>query len=447
MKITIFGTGYVGLVTGACLAESGHNVLCVDVDQMKIDGLKQGLIPIFEPGLECLVKDNFRAGRLKFTTNADEAVKFAELQFIAVGTPPDEDGSADIQNVLKVAQTIAENMDAPKIIVGKSTVPVGTADKVNSVIAEVLNKRKSTLHYQVCSNPEFLREGSAIMDFTDCARIVVGTKSDWVKKIMLECYKPYNYKQERLMFMDARSAELTKYAANAMLATKISFMNELANISERLGADIENVRKGIGSDPRIGYQFINPGCGYGGSCFPKDVKALHQTAALAGYNAELLGAVESVNFRQKNVLFSKLNSAFNGKLNGRTIAVWGLSFKPDTDDMREAPSRTLMEAIWNAGGFVQAFDPEAMGAAHQIYGERDDLVLAEGRDAAVDGADALVICTEWKNFRSVDFAWLKRKLRTPIVVDGRNLFEPAQVRDAGLKYLAVGRGDSVINIV
>jgi len=447
MKITVFGTGYVGLVTGACFAESGHNVLCIDVDQKRIDHLKQGLIPIFEPGLECMVNDNFRAGRLKFTTNAKEAVRFAELQFIAVGTPPDEDGSADIQNVLKVAQTIAENMDAPKIIVDKSTVPVGTADKVNHFIAKVLNKRKSILNYEVCSNPEFLKEGSAIEDFIECARIVVGTKSDWVKKTMLECYKPFNQKYEKLMFMDVRSAELTKYAANAMLATKISFMNELANISELLGADIEKVRKGIGSDPRIGYQFINPGCGYGGSCFPKDVKALYQTAALAGYNAELLGAVEAVNFCQKNILFSKLNSAFDGKLNGRKIAVWGLSFKPDTDDMREAPSRTLMEAIWNAGGIVQAFDPEAMGTANQIYGERDDLILVEERDAAVDGADALVICTEWKNFRTVDFAWLKMKLNTPLLVDGRNLFDPTLVRDAGLKYLAIGRGDSVIKIV
>ncbi|WP_420550164.1 UDP-glucose dehydrogenase family protein [Litorivicinus lipolyticus] len=443
MQITVFGTGYVGLVTGACLADAGHEVTCVDVDQAKIDGLNGGVIPIYEPGLEPIVIENHRAGRLRFTTDAAEAVKFGEVQFIAVGTPPDEDGSADLRYVLTVARTIAEHMDAPKIVVNKSTVPVGTADKVSTAIAEVLASRSSDIPYEVCSNPEFLKEGSAIEDFTKGARIVVGTQSEWVINRMRECYAPYNRNHEKLMFMDARSAELTKYAANAMLATKISFMNELSNLAERLGADIENVRKGIGSDPRIGYHFIYPGCGYGGSCFPKDVQALAKTAAEVDYDAELLKAVESVNLRQKTTLFTKLNNAFDGDLKGRTIAIWGLSFKPNTDDMREAPSRTLMESIWAVGGKVKAFDPEAMEETKRIYGDREDLMVVDDRDAAVEGADALVICTEWKNFRAVDFAWLKEQLRAPVVVDGRNLYEPKQVREAGLIYFAVGRGNSL----
>lgn len=443
MKITIFGTGYVGLVTGACFADAGHEVTCVDVDQAKIEGLKNGIIPIYEPGLEQIVKENHRDGRLHFTNDAAEAVDFGELQFIAVGTPPDEDGSADLRYVLTVARTIAEHMDSPKIVVDKSTVPVGTADKVSAAIAEVLASRSSDIPYEVCSNPEFLKEGSAIEDFTKGARIVVGTQSDWVIHRMRECYAPYNRNHEKLMFMDLRSAELTKYAANAMLATKISFMNELSNLAERLGADIESVRKGIGSDPRIGYHFIYPGCGYGGSCFPKDVQALAKTAAEVNYDAELLKAVESVNLRQKTTLFTKLNNAFDGDLKGLTIAVWGLSFKPNTDDMREAPSRTLMESIWAAGGKVKAFDPEAMEETHRIYGDRDDLTLVDDREVAVEGADALVICTEWKNFRAVDFTWLKEQLGSPVVVDGRNLYEPEQVREAGLMYFAVGRGNSL----
>jgi UDPglucose 6-dehydrogenase len=446
MQITVFGTGYVGLVTGACFADAGHEVTCIDVDQAKIDGLNKGVIPIYEPGLEPIVTENHRAGRLHFTTDAAQAVKFGEVQFIAVGTPPDEDGSADLRYVLTVARTIAEHMDAPKIVVDKSTVPVGTADKVSAAIAEVLASRSSDIPYEVCSNPEFLKEGSAIEDFTKGARIVVGTQSDWVINRIRECYAPYNRNHEKLIFMDVRSAELTKYAANAMLATKISFMNELSNLAERLGADIENVRKGIGSDPRIGYHFIYPGCGYGGSCFPKDVQALAKTAAEVDYDAELLKAVESVNLRQKTTLFTKLNNAFDGDLKGRTIAVWGLSFKPNTDDMREAPSRTLMESIWAAGGKVKAFDPEAMEETRRIYGDRDDLALVDEREAAVDGSDALVICTEWKNFRAVDFARLKEQLSSPVVVDGRNLYDPKQVRDAGLMYFAVGRADSIKNI-
>ncbi|WP_110691138.1 UDP-glucose dehydrogenase family protein [Salinicola endophyticus] len=443
MRITIFGTGYVGLVTGACLADAGHEVMCMDIDEHKVARLKRGEIPIYEPGLEALVTENVTHGRLTFTTDAREAVAFGTLQFIAVGTPPDEDGSADLQYVLAVARSIGEHMDAYKVVVDKSTVPVGTADRVHEAIAETLAGRGVELPFDVCSNPEFLKEGAAIEDFTHGARIVVGTDAERVKTLMRECYAPYNRRAEKLMFMDVRSAELTKYAANAMLATKISFMNEIANLAERLGADVENVRRGIGSDPRIGYHFIYPGCGYGGSCFPKDVQALSRTAAQIGYPAQLLDAVEAVNERQKATLFAKLEQAFDGDLVGKVVAIWGLAFKPNTDDMREAPSRALMEALWAAGARVRAFDPEAMEECARLYGERDDLTLVDARDEAVVGADALVICTEWKSFRTVDFAQLKQELATPVIVDGRNLFDPAAVRDAGLLYFAVGRGDSL----
>ena len=443
MKITIFGTGYVGLVTGTCLADVGHDVICMDVDENKIARLEAGEIPIFEPGLEPMVKANVSAGRLKFTTDAAKAVNHGVLQFIAVGTPPDEDGSADLQYVLAVAKAIGEHMQDDKVVVDKSTVPVGTADRVKAMVESQLDQRGVSLNVDVCSNPEFLKEGAAIEDFAHGARIVVGTDSDKVKQLMRECYAPYIRLQEKLMFMDVRAAELTKYAANAMLATKISFMNEIANLAERLGADVEQVRRGIGSDPRIGYHFIYPGCGYGGSCFPKDVQALARTAREVDYEAELLGAVEAVNQRQKQTLFAKLANAFDGDLKGRTIAIWGLSFKPNTDDMRDAPSRTLMEALWEAGARVQAYDPEAMGETRRIYGERDDLMLAGDRIQAVKGADALVICTEWKEFRSLDFPWLKDQLSMPVVVDGRNLYDPESVRQAGLMYYAVGRGDSL----
>ncbi|MBY5941273.1 UDP-glucose/GDP-mannose dehydrogenase family protein [Halomonas sp. DP5N14-9] len=443
MKITIFGTGYVGLVTGTCLADVGHDVICMDVDENKIARLEAGEIPIFEPGLEPMVKANVSAGRLKFTTDAAKAVNHGVLQFIAVGTPPDEDGSADLQYVLAVAKAIGEHMQDDKVVVDKSTVPVGTADRVKAMVESQLEQRGVSLNVDVCSNPEFLKEGAAIEDFAHGARIVVGTDSDKVKQLMRECYAPYIRLQEKLMFMDVRAAELTKYAANAMLATKISFMNEIANLAERLGADVEQVRRGIGSDPRIGYHFIYPGCGYGGSCFPKDVQALARTAREVDYEAELLGAVEAVNQRQKQTLFAKLANAFDGDLKGRTIAIWGLSFKPNTDDMRDAPSRTLMEALWEAGARVQAYDPEAMGETRRIYGERDDLMLAGDRIQAVKGADALVICTEWKEFRSLDFPWLKDQLSMPVVVDGRNLYDPESVRQAGLMYYAVGRGDSL----
>ncbi len=446
MKITVFGTGYVGLVTGACLADVGHEVMCVDVDQGKIERLKQGIIPIFEPGLEAVVKRCYQDGTLSFTTNAEEGVNHGVLQFIAVGTPPDEDGAADMQYVLKVADTIGSYLNAYKVVIDKSTVPVGTAERVQATIAAAVAKRGLTQDFAVCSNPEFLKEGSALEDFSKAARIVVGTDSEKVRQLMRECYAPYNRNHDKLMFMDIRAAELTKYAANAMLATKISFMNELSQIAERLGVDIEQVREGIGSDPRIGYHFIYPGCGYGGSCFPKDVKALSHIASQVGYTPELLDAVEHVNSRQKGTLFTKLDGAFEGQLAGKVIAVWGLSFKPNTDDMREAPSRDLLASLWKAGARVQAFDPEAMREAGRIFGERPDLKLCASRNDAVAGADALVICTEWKAFRTVDFAWLKAMLNSDVIVDGRNLYAPAEVKAAGLRYFAIGRGDSLAAI-
>ena len=443
MKITVFGTGYVGLVTGTCLADAGHEVLCVDVDSAKVAALQAGQIPIYEPGLEALVVKNHGEGRLSFTTDAAQAVAFGTLQFIAVGTPPDEDGSADMKYVLAVAETIGKHMNDYRLVVNKSTVPVGTADRVRQRIRQVLEQRADALEFDVCSNPEFLKEGSAIEDFTRGARIIVGTDSERVRELMRECYAPYNRRQEKLMFMDVRSAELTKYAANAMLATKISFINEIANLAERLGADIEQVRHGIGSDPRIGYQFIYPGCGYGGSCFPKDVQALERLARDIGYDAEILRAVESVNIRQKQTLLSKLEKAFDGDLKGRTIAVWGLAFKPNTDDMREAPSRTLMEGLWEKGASVRGFDPQAMQECQRIYGDRDDLTLVTARDQALDGADALVICTESPDFRVVDYAHLKEALQHPVIVDGRNLLDPAAAKKAGFLYYGVGRGESI----
>ncbi len=447
MNVTVFGTGYVGLVTGACLADVGHNVMCVDVDEAKVEGLKQGRIPIYEPGLEPMVLRNHGEGRLHFTTDAAEGVAFGTLQFVAVGTPPDEDGSADLQYVLAVARTIGQHMSDYKVVVDKSTVPVGTADKVRAVLAEVLAERGMSLPFDVCSNPEFLKEGAAIEDFTKSARIVVGTDSERVRELMRECYAPYSRNHDKLMFMDVRAAELTKYAANAMLATKISFMNEIANLAERLGADVEQVRLGIGSDPRIGYHFIYPGCGYGGSCFPKDVQALARTAVQVGYEPELLHAVEAVNNRQKHVLFDKLSQAFDGDLAGRTIAIWGLSFKPNTDDMRAAPSRVLMESLWETGAKVRAFDPEAMKETARIYGDRDDLALVEHPNEALEGADALVVCTEWKQFRTVDFGWLKQHLKQPVLVDGRNMYDPRHVKAAGLMYYAIGRADSLKPVI
>jgi len=442
MKVTVFGSGYVGLVTGACLADVGNDVLCVDIDENKINMLNNGEIPIYEPGLDAIVKNNAASGRLKFTTNIQDAVNHGLFQFIAVGTPPDEDGSADLQYVLAVANSIGEHMDEYKVIIDKSTVPVGTADKVRLQVSETLEKHGKTAEFDVVSNPEFLKEGAAINDFMKPDRIVIGTDNPRTTELLRALYAPFNRSHERLVVMDIRSAELTKYAANAMLATKISFMNELANLAEILGADIEKVRVGIGSDPRIGYHFIYPGCGYGGSCFPKDVQALERTANEIGYEARLLAAVEEVNNRQKHVLFNKISKHFNGELKGKTIALWGLAFKPNTDDMRAAPSRTLMESLWQAGAKVQAYDPEAMEETQRIYGDRADLTLTETPETAIINADALVVVTEWKAFRSPDFNLIKQSLNTPTIFDGRNLYDPESMRQLGFDYYAIGRGQT-----
>jgi UDPglucose 6-dehydrogenase len=438
MKVSIFGTGYVGLVTGSCLAHSGHQVTCVDVDENKVERLRAGEIPIYEPGLESIVQQSVKEERLFFTTDAKSAVEFAEVIFIAVGTPPDEDGAADLRYVLQVAQTVGEFMPDYRVVVNKSTVPVGSADKVNAQIASALEQRGASIEFDVASNPEFLKEGAAVSDFMKPDRIVVGTDSERVKALMRELYAPFNRNREKLMFMDVRSSELTKYAANAMLATKISFMNELSRMAEKLGADIEYVRKGIGSDPRIGYSFIYPGCGYGGSCFPKDVKALIRTARSIEEPAALLTAVEDVNDSQKQILFQKLSNHFDS-FSGLTVAVWGLAFKPNTDDMREAPARVLMEALWDAGAKVKAFDPEAMEETHRIYGDRDDLTLVENQYDALDGADALVVCTEWSAFRSPDWDKAENKLKQKVVFDGRNLYEPESMSARGFAHYAIGR--------
>src|SRR5271155_867884 len=439
MRITIFGSGYVGLVTGACLADAGNDVLCVDVDERKTAMLKKGEVPIHEPGLDALVKRNADAGRLHFTTDAREGVDHGLFQLIAVGTPPDEDGSADLRHVLRVARTIGDYMNDYRVVVTKSTVPVGTADKVRAAVRESLDRRRAAVEFDTVSNPEFLKEGAAIDDFMKPDRVVVGTHNDRATELMRSLYEPFTRNRDRMIVMDVRSAELTKYAANAMLATKISFMNELANLAERFGADIESVRVGLGSDPRIGYAFIYPGAGYGGSCFPKDVQALQRSAQEVGYDASILAAVENVNARQKQVLFNKMKAHF-GNLRGKTIALWGLAFKPNTDDMREAASRVLMEALWAAGAKVRAYDPVAMPECARIYGTRPDLVLCKSSPEVVEGADALAIVTEWRGFRSPDFDAIKAALRTPAIFDGRNLYDPAQMARAGFSYYAIGRG-------
>ena len=431
----------MGLVTGACLADAGNDVMCVDVDQVKIDMLKGGEVPIHEPGLDAVVRRNFAAGRLTFTTNAKEGVDHGQFQLIAVGTPPDEDGSADLRYVLAVARSIGEHMTEYKVVITKSTVPVGTADKVRGAVAESLAARGVAVAYDTVSNPEFLKEGAAIADFMKPDRVVVGTDSERAADLMRTLYDPFTRNRERMIVMDVRSAELTKYAANAMLATKISFMNELANLAEHFGADIEAVRVGIGSDPRIGYSFIYPGAGYGGSCFPKDVQALKRSADEVGYEASILTAVEQVNNRQKQWLFKKIVAHF-GEVKGKTIALWGLAFKPDTDDMRAAPSRVLMESLWAAGAAVRAYDPVAMPECTRIYGPREDLVLCKKSPEALHGADALVIVTEWREFRSPDFDFIKRTLSTPVIFDGRNLYDPAHMKREGLSYYAVGRGQA-----
>jgi UDPglucose 6-dehydrogenase len=440
MKVTVFGIGYVGLVQAAILAEVGHQVICVDVDAGKVERLKQGQIPIYEPGLEPLVKENYAAGRLSFTTDAAEGVKHGEVQFIAVGTPPDEDGSADLKYVLAVASTIAQHMERHQIVVNKSTVPVGTGDKVKARVAQILAERnRNDLTFDVVSNPEFLKEGSAVADCMKPDRIIIGTDSKQAEETMRELYAPFNRNHEKIIVMDVRSAELTKYAANCMLATKISFMNEMANLAEILGADIEAVRHGIGSDPRIGYHFIYPGVGYGGSCFPKDVQALIKTADKIKFDAKVLKAVEDRNNEQKTTLFHKVSKHFNGNLKGKTFAIWGLSFKPNTDDMREAPSRVVMEALWEAGAKVQAYDPEAMNETQRIYGSRDDLLLCGTKESALKNADSLIIVTEWQAFRAPDFDAIKDMLSAPVIFDGRNMYDPKRMQKRGFAYYSVGR--------
>jgi len=447
MKVAVFGTGYVGLVQGAVLADAGHSLICVDVDAEKVENLKNGIIPIYEPQLESLVKDGYALGRLQFTCDAREAIENSDIIFIAVGTPPDEDGSADLQYVLAVAETIAQHMNGYKIVVNKSTVPVGTADKVQHKIKTVLQARNAEHEFDVVSNPEFLKEGAAVNDCKRPDRIVIGTTSAKAEETMRELYAAFNRNHDKVISMSVRSAELTKYAANCMLATKISFMNEMANLAERLGADIEEVRLGIGSDSRIGYSFIYPGAGYGGSCFPKDVQALIRTAKSMDYPTRVLDAVETVNERQKSRLVELIDKHYAGNLDGKTFALWGLSFKPQTDDVREATSRVVMEGLWQRGAKVQAYDPEAMEEIQRIYGSRADLRLCGTKEAALEAADALIICTEWKHFWSPDFDELHDKLADRAIFDGRNIYDPLKVKQLGFAYYGIGRGLSVSQVV
>ncbi len=439
MKVTVIGTGYVGLVSGACLADVGNDVLCLDLDPEKIRILQEGGIPIHEPGLLEVVRRNVEAGRLSFTTDVEKAARFGLIQFIAVGTPPDEDGSADLQYVLAAARNIGKFMDGYRVVVDKSTVPVGTGDKVRAAVAETLRERGATLNFSVVSNPEFLKEGAAIEDFMRPDRIVVGADDEQAIAHMRQLYSPFQRKHEKLVFMDIRSAELTKYAANAMLATRISFMNELANLAETLGADIELVRQGIGSDPRIGWHFLYAGCGYGGSCFPKDVKALIKTAKENGHDLKVLGAVEDANDAQKHVLIQKVEQRFGSDLTGRRFAVWGLAFKPNTDDMREAPARVIIEELFKRGATVTAYDPVAMQEAERIFGDEPRLSYAGRPKSALEGADALLIVTEWKEFRSPDFDAIKSRLKAPVIFDGRNMYDPEVIRELGIEYHAIGR--------
>jgi UDPglucose 6-dehydrogenase len=439
MRISVVGSGYVGLVSGAGLSDVGHHVVCMDIDAGRIERLRNGIVPIFEPGLEQILHRNARQGRLEYTTSIERAVAHAEVLFIAVGTPPDEDGSADLSHVLAVASAIGEHLSAPMLVAVKSTVPVGTCEKVRDAIRARLDLRGADVEFSVASNPEFLKEGAAISDFMKPDRIVVGVDSEWAEQLLRELYAPFNRNHEKLLCMDVRSSELTKYAANAMLATKISLMNELSNLAARVGADIEHVRNGIGSDPRIGYSFIYPGAGYGGSCFPKDVRALERTAHEHGYTAELLRAVEAVNGRQKKVLFGLLQRHFEQQLDGKQIAVWGLSFKPDTDDMREAPSMTLIDALLAAGARVRAHDPQAAGEAHRILEGREGFETVDDPYAAAAGADALVLVTEWKLYWAPDFERLGREMNQSVIVDGRNIWSPPVVRRRGFTYYGIGR--------
>ena len=440
MRITVFGIGYVGLVQAAVLAEVGNDVLCIDTDQEKIEKIRKNELPIYEPGLERLVWENRTAGRLNFTTDPLSAVRHGYVQIIAVGTPPGEDGSADLKHVLTVADTIGDFMDTDKVVVSKSTVPVGTCETIQKTIGSALSRRGlEHLTLKVVANPEFLKEGSAVSDCMKPDRIIIGTDSREAEELMRELYAPFNRNHQKMNVMDVRSAELTKYAANCMLATKISFMNEMANIADRVGADIEQVRLGIGSDPRIGYDFIYPGTGYGGSCFPKDVRALIRTAEQVNIEPSILHAVNYRNEKQKRVLFEMINDYFGQNLSGRVVALWGLAYKPNTNDMREAPSRVLMEALWGAGAKVRAYDPHAMEECRTIYGERPDLTFCETKEAALDGADALAITTEWKSFRAPDFGLIHMRLKSRVIFDGRNLYEPRIVAKYGLNYRSIGR--------
>lgn len=441
MNITVIGSGYVGLVSGACLAELGNNVMCMDTDPNKISRLQQGGIPIYEPGLEDMIKNNVAAGRLSFTSNVDESAAHGLVQMIAVGTPSGEDGSADLQYVIAAARAIGRTMTEYTVIVNKSTVPVGTADRVRNAVQQELDKRGMSIEFSMVSNPEFLKEGAAIDDFNRPDRIVVGADDERAIEHMRKMYAPFQRNRDRLIVMDIKSAELTKYAANAMLATRISFMNELANLAEKVGADIEYVRKGIGSDHRIGYDFLYSGCGYGGSCFPKDIRALQSISEEYGLTLKILDAVEDVNDTQKNILLQKISARFGGNLKGKNFALWGLAFKPGTDDLREAPSRVVMEGLWSKGATVSAYDPAAMKETQVIYGERAELRYAESPLDALQGADALIIVTEWKAFKSPDFAAVKARLKNPIIFDGRNLFEPDEIKALGIEYYGIGRGN------
>ena len=439
MRVSIAGSGYVGLVSGAGLSDVGHHVLCMDIDEARVEGLRSGIVPIFEPGLETMLKRNSSQGRLEFTTSIQKAVEHAEVLFIAVGTPPEEDGSADLSHVLAVAEAVGQHIENPLLVVVKSTVPVGTCEKVRATIDTEMAKRGVSVSFSVASNPEFLKEGAAISDFMKPDRIVIGVDNERAENLLRELYAPFNRNHQKLLCMDVRSSELTKYAANAMLATKISLMNELSNVASHVGADIEHVRNGIGSDPRIGYSFIYPGAGYGGSCFPKDVRALERTASENGYAAELLRAVESVNDRQKNKPFDIVNHHFEGKLSGLTVALWGLSFKPNTDDMREAPSINLANSILSAGGSVRAHDPEAAAEAGRLFEGRNGFRTVGDPYEAAAGADALVLITEWKLYWAPDFDRLASEMKQPVIVDGRNIWSPEVVRRRGITYYAIGR--------
>ncbi|ALI04266.1 UDP-glucose/GDP-mannose dehydrogenase family protein [Pseudomonas sp. FW306-02-F02-AA] len=442
MKISVIGSGYVGLVQATVLAEVGHDVVCMDVDQNKIKMLQKGHVTIFEPGLESMVKENLESGRLHFTSDEKMAIEHGQVLFIAVGTPSDEDGSADLKYVLSVGDAVARHRVEPLILVEKSTVPVGTGDTLRAHIEGVLKKAGRTLEFDIVSNPEFLKEGSAVSDCRRPDRIVIGCEREEVREVMRDLYAPFNRNHDRIMFMDLRSAELTKYAANCMLATKISFINQIAELAEHLGADIEAVRMGIGADQRIGYHFIYPGCGYGGSCFPKDMRALIHSAQEANCSSDLLEAVEAINQRQKHKLFERINAFYKGELKGKTFALWGLAFKPNTDDMRDAPSRVLMESLWAAGAHVRAFDPEAMQETQRLYPDQPNLSLMGTPESALVGADALIVCTEWQQFKAPDFKLIEERLKAPVIFDGRNLYDAERLARKGFKYFPMGRGES-----